>query len=99
MVRNGKLWPGPSRPCREVERSRIINQKSEIINKKAQPLGLFEEEIELLMPRQRPDMVAWAQAHYVLPTGDVEATQKRHRKMQRLQQAMTIANNVRSRVR
>ncbi len=35
----------------------------------------------------------------VPPTGDIDATQKRHRKMQRLQQAMTIANNVRSRVR
>jgi hypothetical protein len=35
----------------------------------------------------------------VVPTGDTEATQKRHRKMQRLQQAMTIAGNVRSRVR
>ncbi len=32
-------------------------------------------------------------------TGDVDATQKRHRKLQRLQQAMTIANNVRSRLR
>jgi len=32
----------------------------------------------------------------VPPTGDVDATQKRHRRMQRLQQAMTIANNVRS---
>ena len=30
----------------------------------------------------------------VVPAGDVDATQKRHRKMQRLQQAMTIANNV-----
>ena len=35
----------------------------------------------------------------VVPAGDVEATQKRHRKMQRLQQAMTIANNTRSRLR
>ena len=35
----------------------------------------------------------------VPPTGDVEATQKRQRKMQRLQQALTIANNVRSRLR
>jgi hypothetical protein len=32
----------------------------------------------------------------VPPTGDVEATQKRHRRMQRLQQAMTIANSARS---
>ncbi len=35
----------------------------------------------------------------VPPTGDVEATQKRHRKMQRLQQVMTLSNNVRSRLR
>ena len=35
----------------------------------------------------------------VPPTGDVEATQKRQRRMQRLQQALTIANNVRSRLR
>jgi hypothetical protein len=34
----------------------------------------------------------------VVPSGDVEGTQKRHRKMQRLQQAMTIANNVRARI-
>ncbi|MFY9551642.1 MAG: hypothetical protein WAU32_10865 [Thermoanaerobaculia bacterium] len=33
----------------------------------------------------------------VPPTGDVDATQKRQRRMQRLQQAMTIANNARSR--
>jgi hypothetical protein len=32
-------------------------------------------------------------------TGDVEATQKRQRRMQRLQQALTIANNVRQRLR
>lgn len=35
----------------------------------------------------------------VPPTGDVEATQKRHRRIQRLQQAQTIANNVRQRLR
>ena len=35
----------------------------------------------------------------VVPAGEVEATQKRHRKMQRLQQAMTIANNARARLR
>ena len=35
----------------------------------------------------------------VPPTGDVEATQKRQRRMQRLQQALTIANNVRQRQR
>jgi hypothetical protein len=35
----------------------------------------------------------------VAPSGDVEATQKRQRRMQRLQQALTIANNVRARIR
>ena len=35
----------------------------------------------------------------VVPAGDVEATQKRHRKMQRLQLAMTIANNARAKLR
>ena len=35
----------------------------------------------------------------VPPTGDVDATQKRHRRMQRLQQALTIAQNVRQRMR
>jgi hypothetical protein len=35
----------------------------------------------------------------VPPTGDVEATQKRQRRMQRLQQTLTIANNVRARLR
>ena len=35
----------------------------------------------------------------VPPTGDVEATQKRQRRMQRLQQAMTIANNARAKLR
>ena len=35
----------------------------------------------------------------VPPTGDVDATQKRQRRMQRLQQALTIANNVRARLR
>jgi hypothetical protein len=33
------------------------------------------------------------------PTNDVEAVQKRHRRMQRLQQAMSIASNLRSRLR
>ena len=32
-------------------------------------------------------------------TGDVDATQKRQRRMQRLQQALTISNNVRARKR
>ncbi|MGE5414905.1 MAG: hypothetical protein ACM3NW_12055 [Syntrophomonadaceae bacterium] len=32
-------------------------------------------------------------------TGDVDATQKRQRRMQRLMQAQTIASNVRSRLR
>ena len=35
----------------------------------------------------------------IVPAGDIEATQKRQRKMQRLQQAMTIANNARARLR
>lgn len=35
----------------------------------------------------------------IVATGDVEGTQKRHRRMQRLLQAMTIANNARSRLR
>jgi len=50
----------------------------------------FGFEIEKLMREVRAN---------VPPTGDVDATQKRHRKMQRLQQAMTISNNVRSRQR
>jgi hypothetical protein len=33
------------------------------------------------------------------PSNDVEAIQKRQRRMQRLQQAMTIANNLRARLR
>jgi len=35
----------------------------------------------------------------VVPVGDIEGTKKRHRRMQRLQQAMTIANNARARQR
>lgn len=35
----------------------------------------------------------------VVPAGDVEGTQKRHRRMQRLQQAMTIANAARAKQR
>jgi hypothetical protein len=35
----------------------------------------------------------------IVPAGEVEATQKRQRRMQRLQQALTIANNVRARQR
>ena len=35
----------------------------------------------------------------VVPVGDVEGTQKRQRRMQRLQQAMTIAHSTRSRQR
>lgn len=31
------------------------------------PLGLFDDERDLLIPRERPDMVAWAEANYVLP--------------------------------
>ena len=35
----------------------------------------------------------------VPPTGDVEATQKRQRRLQRLQQALSIANAARARLR
>lgn len=35
----------------------------------------------------------------VVPAGDIEGTQKRQRRMQRLQQAMTIANSTRARKR
>lgn len=35
----------------------------------------------------------------VIPAGDIEGTQKRHRRMQRLQQAMTIANAARAKQR
>lgn len=51
---------------------------------------IFGFEVEKLMREIRAA---------VPPTGDVDATQKRHRRMQRLQQAITISNNVRSRQR
>ena len=35
----------------------------------------------------------------VVPAGEVEATKKRQRRMQRIQQAMTLANSARARVR
>lgn len=35
----------------------------------------------------------------VIPAGDIEGTQKRQRRMQRIQQAMTIAHSARSRQR
>lgn len=35
----------------------------------------------------------------VVPVGDIEGTKKRQRRMQRLQQAMTIANSARSKTR
>jgi hypothetical protein len=35
----------------------------------------------------------------VIPTGDIDGTQKRQRRMQRLQQAITIANSTRARQR
>ena len=65
---------------------------SELTFKKFQQADFqaFSFEVEKLMREVRGN---------VPPTGDVDATQKRHRKMQRLQQAMTIANNVRSRQR
>jgi hypothetical protein len=65
---------------------------SELTFKKFQATDLqqFGFEAEKLMREIRSN---------VPPTGDVEATQKRQRKMQRLQQAMTIANSARSRLR
>jgi hypothetical protein len=35
----------------------------------------------------------------VVPAGDIDGTQKRQRRMQRLQQAMTIANSARAKQR
>ena len=32
-----------------------------------EPLGLFTSERDILVPRERPDMVTWAQEHYILP--------------------------------
>ena len=63
---------------------------SELTFKKFQPgdFQTFGFELDKLLREIRGN---------VPPTGDVDATQKRHRKMQRLQQALTIANNCRSR--
>jgi hypothetical protein len=65
---------------------------SELTFKKFQPADFqtFGFELDKLLREIRSN---------VPPTGDVEATQKRQRRMQRLQQALTIANNVRQRVR
>jgi hypothetical protein len=65
---------------------------SELTFKKFQPADYktFGFELDKLLREIRATIV---------PTGDVDATQKRHRKLQRLQQALTIANNVRSRIR
>jgi hypothetical protein len=75
---------------RDIAEGYIIS--SELTFKKFQ-LGEFQQfgfEADKLLREVRATVV---------PTGEVEATQKRHRKMQRLQQAMTIANNVRARLR
>ena len=65
---------------------------SELTFKKFQPgdFKTFGFELDKLLREIRGTVV---------PAGDVDATQKRHRKMQRLQQALTISNNVRARVR
>jgi hypothetical protein len=65
---------------------------SELTFKKFQPADFqtFGFELDKLLREIRSN---------VPPTGDVEATQKRQRRMQRLQQALTIANNVRQRLR
>jgi hypothetical protein len=65
---------------------------SELTFKKFQPADFqtFGFELDKLLREIRSN---------VPPTGDVDATQKRQRRMQRLQQALTIANNVRQRLR
>jgi hypothetical protein len=65
---------------------------SELTFKKFQPADFktFGFELDKLLREIRGN---------VPETGDVEATQKRQRRMQRLQQALTIANNVRQRLR
>jgi len=55
-----------------------------------QQLSDFQMEAERYLREVRANQAA---------TGDVEATQKRQRRMQRLQQSITIANAVRSRTR
>ena len=75
---------------RDIAEGYII--ASELTFKKFQP-GEFQQfsfEADRLLREVRATIV---------PTGEVEATQKRQRKMQRLQQAMTIANTVRARAR
>ena len=75
---------------RDISEGYII--ASELTFKKFQPVDFktFGFELDKLLREIRGTIV---------PTGDIEATQKRHRKMQRLQQALTLANNVRARVR
>ena len=65
---------------------------SELTFKKFQPADFqtFGFELDKMLREIRSN---------VPPTGDVDATQKRQRRMQRLQQALTIANNVRQRLR
>jgi hypothetical protein len=73
---------------RDISEGYII--ATELTFRKFQPgdFQLFGFELDKLLREIRGN---------VPPTGDVDATQKRHRRMQRLQQAITIANNVRSR--
>ena len=75
---------------RDIAEGYIIS--TELTFRKFQPADFqtFGFEIDKLMREIRAA---------VPPTGDVDATQKRHRRMQRLQQAITISNNVRSRLR
>lgn len=75
---------------RDISEGYII--ASELTFKKFQPgdFKIFGFELDKLLREIRGTIV---------PTGDIEATQKRHRKMQRLQQALSLANNVRARVR
>lgn len=75
---------------RDIAEGYIIS--TELTFRKFQPADFqtFGFEVDKLMREIRAA---------VPPTGDVDATQKRHRRMQRLQQAITISNNVRSRQR
>lgn len=75
---------------RDIAEGYIIT--SELTFKKFQPpdFQAFGFELDKLLREIRGAVPA---------TGDVDATQKRQRRMQRLQQALTIANNVRSRKR
>jgi len=47
--------------------SRVASDEIRDTSDGAPPLPLFEAERELLEPHERPDMVTWAEAHYVLP--------------------------------